>query len=36
VTVAAPKHPAILPFVVMCAGMFMALLDIQIVASSLQ
>src|SRR6202050_5343369 len=26
----------ILPFVVMCAGMFMALLDIQIVASSLQ
>src|SRR5215470_4665683 len=30
------KHPSILPFVVMCAGMFMALLDIQIVASSLQ
>ena len=28
--------PGILPFVVMCAGMFMALLDIQIVASSLQ
>jgi DHA2 family multidrug resistance protein len=28
--------PSILPFVVMCAGMFMALLDIQIVASSLQ
>ena len=26
----------ILPFVVMCVGMFMALLDIQIVASSLQ
>src|SRR3954465_12158945 len=26
----------ILPFVVMCMGMFMALLDIQIVASSLQ
>ncbi len=26
----------VLPFVVMCAGMFMALLDIQIVASSLQ
>jgi DHA2 family multidrug resistance protein len=31
-----PAPPAILPFVVMCAGMFMALLDIQIVASSLQ
>src|ERR1051326_7065133 len=27
---------SILPFVVMCCGMFMALLDIQIVASSLQ
>ena len=27
---------SVLPFVVMCAGMFMALLDIQIVASSLQ
>ena len=27
---------AILPFAVMCVGMFMALLDIQIVASSLQ
>jgi DHA2 family multidrug resistance protein len=27
---------ALLPFVVMCAGMFVALLDIQIVASSLQ
>src|SRR5580698_6383019 len=26
----------ILPFVVMCVGMFMALVDIQIVASSLQ
>ena len=26
----------ILPFVVMCVGMFIALLDIQIVASSLQ
>ena len=26
----------IVPFVVMCIGMFMALLDIQIVASSLQ
>src|SRR5579863_4499802 len=26
----------IMPFVVMCVGMFMALLDIQIVASSLQ
>jgi DHA2 family multidrug resistance protein len=33
---AAPRPPAILPFVVMCAGMFIALLDIQIVASSLQ
>jgi DHA2 family multidrug resistance protein len=30
------KHPSILPFVVMCVGMFIALLDIQIVASSLQ
>jgi DHA2 family multidrug resistance protein len=30
------KPPGVLPFVVMCAGMFMALLDIQIVASSLQ
>ena len=28
--------PAILPFAVMCVGMFVALLDIQIVASSLQ
>ena len=33
---AEPKHPALLPFVVMCIGMFIALLDIQIVASSLQ
>lgn len=37
---ASSKSPAwvreILPFVVMCIGMFMALLDIQIVASSLQ
>jgi len=33
---AASRVSAILPFVVMCAGMFMALLDIQIVASSLQ
>jgi len=30
------KPPSLLPFVVMCAGMFIALLDIQIVASSLQ
>jgi DHA2 family multidrug resistance protein len=30
------QPPGILPFVVMCTGMFMALLDIQIVASSLQ
>ena len=30
------KPPSILPFVVMCTGMFIALLDIQIVASSLQ
>ncbi len=29
-------QPSVWPFVVMCAGMFMALLDIQIVASSLQ
>ena len=33
---AAPKPPSVLPFVVMCCGMFAALLDIQIVASSLQ
>ena len=32
----APKPPSILPFVVMCVGMFIALLDIQIVAASLQ
>src|SRR5512138_1222456 len=32
---AAPSQPSLLPFVVMCAGLFMALLDIQIVASSL-
>ncbi len=30
------SHPSVIPFVVMCAGMFIALLDIQIVASSLQ
>ena len=30
------ETPSVLPFVVMCSGMFMALLDIQIVASSLQ
>jgi len=30
------QPPGILPFVVMCCGMFAALLDIQIVASSLQ
>src|SRR5712671_4770352 len=35
-TDAAPKQPSLLPFVVMCAGMFIALLDIQIVDSSLQ
>lgn len=34
--IAQPKPPSILPFVVMCVGMFIALLDIQIVASSLQ
>ncbi|MDQ2802615.1 MAG: DHA2 family efflux MFS transporter permease subunit, partial [Pseudomonadota bacterium] len=33
---AAKPAPSVLPFVVMCAGMFIALLDIQIVASSLQ
>ena len=32
----ADKPPSLLPFVVMCCGMFIALLDIQIVASSLQ
>ncbi len=31
-----PAQPSILPFAVMCVGMFIALLDIQIVASSLQ
>ncbi|HEV2098680.1 MAG TPA: DHA2 family efflux MFS transporter permease subunit [Stellaceae bacterium] len=31
-----PGHPSILPFAVMCFGGFMALLDIQVVASSLQ
>ncbi|MEO8714864.1 MAG: DHA2 family efflux MFS transporter permease subunit [Acetobacteraceae bacterium] len=31
-----PTRPSLLPFVVMCLGMFIALLDIQIVASSLQ
>jgi DHA2 family multidrug resistance protein len=30
------SDPSIVPFVVMCVGMFIALLDIQIVASSLQ
>jgi DHA2 family multidrug resistance protein len=35
-TEAASKQPALLPFVVMCVGMFIALLDIQIVAASLQ
>jgi MFS transporter, DHA2 family, multidrug resistance protein len=35
-TTEAPKQPSLLPFVVMCVGMFIALLDIQIVASSLQ
>jgi DHA2 family multidrug resistance protein len=32
----ADRPPSLLPFVVMCCGMFIALLDIQIVASSLQ
>jgi DHA2 family multidrug resistance protein len=32
----APNHPRVLPFAVMTLGMFMALLDIQIVAASLQ
>jgi hypothetical protein len=31
-----PPSPGVLPFAVMCVGMFVALLDIQIVASSLQ
>lgn len=30
------EHPSVLPFAVMCVGMFIALLDIQIVAASLQ
>ncbi len=33
---APPAAPSIVPFAVMCVGMFVALLDIQIVASSLQ
>ena len=32
----ASRSPSVLPFAVMCCGMFIALLDIQIVASSLQ
>jgi DHA2 family multidrug resistance protein len=36
VTEVADKPPSLLPFVVMTSGMFIALLDIQIVASSLQ
>src|SRR5258708_31999877 len=32
----AENAPSIVPFAVMCVGMFVALLDIQIVASSLQ
>ena len=32
----ATRPPSVLPFAVMCCGMFIALLDIQIVASSLQ
>ncbi|MBV9734982.1 MAG: DHA2 family efflux MFS transporter permease subunit [Acidisphaera sp.] len=35
-TQAPPAAPPVLPFAVMCVGMFVALLDIQIVASSLQ
>jgi MFS transporter, DHA2 family, multidrug resistance protein len=35
-TDSASRPPSLLPFVVMCVGMFIALLDIQIVASSLQ
>jgi len=31
-----PAAPSVVPFAVMCVGMFVALLDIQIVASSLQ
>lgn len=30
------EHPSVLPFAIMCVGMFIALLDIQIVAASLQ
>ena len=33
---AQPAAPSVIPFAVMCVGMFVALLDIQIVASSLQ
>jgi len=33
---AQPAAPSVVPFAVMCVGMFVALLDIQIVASSLQ
>ncbi|WP_186105102.1 DHA2 family efflux MFS transporter permease subunit [Burkholderia gladioli] len=33
---AASAHPPVLPFAVMCIGMFVALLDIQVVAASLQ
>src|SRR6201981_3515439 len=33
---AAARAPSIVPFAIMCVGMFVALLDIQIVASSLQ
>ena len=32
----APANPSVWPFAVMCVGMFIALLDIQIVASSLE
>src|SRR5215813_10276865 len=32
----AQENPSVWPFAVMCVGMFVALLDIQIVASSLQ
>ena len=35
IAVAPQAAPSVLPFVVMCVGMFIALLDIQIVASSL-
>lgn len=33
---AAPADPPVLPFAIMCVGMFVALLDIQVVAASLQ